>query len=209
MPRNLLLVEGRDDQAVLTALWACRHQETLTFGDNRPVEDLLRKLPTFFKVSDVKALGVVVDADSDLAARWRSLSDKLRAAGYQNIPTSPSPDGTIVTRPKTPLLALVPRVGVWIWPNNQSDGILEDFVRSLVPVDCPLLSRAESAVAEIPSAQRRFVDVATPKAVIHTWLAWQKDPGTPFGTAIKAKFLDGHVADAEVLVKWLRELFFP
>ena len=112
MPGKMLSVEGRDDQAVLTALWADRHPQMLTFDENRPVEDLLRKLPTFLKASDVEALGVVVDADSDLAARWQSLTDKLRVAGYQNVPPSPSPSGTIVTLPKTPLLALVPRVGV-------------------------------------------------------------------------------------------------
>ena len=47
-----------------------------------------------------------------------------------------------------------------------------------------------------------------PKAVIHTWLAWQKEPGRPFGTAITARFLDPNVPEVDVLVAWLKRLFF-
>ena len=48
-----------------------------------------------------------------------------------------------------------------------------------------------------------------PKAVIHTWLAWQEEPGRPFGTAIKARFLDPSVPEVDVLTAWLKRLFFP
>jgi len=44
---------------------------------------------------------------------------------------------------------------------------------------------------------------------MHTWLAWQEEPGKPLGTAITAKFLDANVAQVDVLVAWLKALFFP
>ena len=62
-------------------------------------------------------------------------------------------------------------------------------------------------MATIPESDLRFGDLAKPKALIHTWLAWQKYPGTPFGTAITARFLDPDVAQVDVLVSWLKRLF--
>ena len=94
-------------------------------------------------------------------------------------------------------------------PDNQTKGILEDFLRFLVPPDSRLFSHVESSVATIPAEERLFGQLAQPKAIIHTWLAWQAEPGKPFGTAITAKFLDVNVAQVDVLVAWLKSLFFP
>jgi hypothetical protein len=51
--------------------------------------------------------------------------------------------------------------------------------------------------------------LAKPKAIMHTWLAWQEEPGLPFGTAIKAGYLDSSAAPVDTLVSWLNRLFFP
>ncbi len=45
--------------------------------------------------------------------------------------------------------------------------------------------------------------------IIHTWLAWQREPGRPYGTAISERFLDPNVAEARVIAAWLRKLFHP
>jgi hypothetical protein len=142
----------------------------------------------------------------DLAARWQSLRDRLTTAGYQNVPGNPISGGTILNPPPKTLL---PRVGVWIMPDNQATGILEDFLRFLVPAGSRLFSHVESSVAAIPEEERRFSQLDRPKAVIHTWLAWQERPGKPLGTAITARFLDPNVAQVDVLVTWLKGLFFP
>ena len=94
-------------------------------------------------------------------------------------------------------------------PNNQTSGILEDFLHFLVPQPNILFDHAKASVAAIPEGERRFKQLAEPKAIIHTWLAWQKDPGLPFGTAITARFLDPSVPEVDVLVAWLKRLFFP
>ena len=205
--RKILLVEGRDDEYVLKHLCGQRGVQSLdeitSLGN---VERLLENFPVRLKESDVEALGLVIDADTDIAARWQSLRDRLRKAGYQNVPGDPVVTGTILhPSPKT----LLPRVGLWIMPDNQTKGILEDFLRFLVPPGSGLFSHVESSVASIPDEERRFSQLAQPKAIIHTWLAWQADPGKPLGTAITAKFLDPHVAQVDVLVAWLKELFFP
>lgn len=205
--RKILLVEGTDDEHVLKHICSQRNvpilDEITPLGN---VERLLESFPVRLKESDVGALGVVIDADTDLAARWQSLRDRLRKAGYQSVPGEPHSAGTILSPPPQSLL---PRVGIWIMPDNQTRGILEDFLRFLVPSGSRLFAHVESSVATIPEGERRFGPRDHSKAIIHTWLAWQKEPGRPLGTAITAKFLDANVVQVDVLVAWLRSLFFP
>lgn len=46
-----------------------------------------------------------------------------------------------------------------------------------------------------------------PKAVIHTWLAWQEEPGTALGQAITKRYLDPSRDPAPAFRNWLLELF--
>ena len=205
--KKILLVEGSDDEHVLKHI--CGERGVGKLDEVKPQGDVLRLLENFpvrLKESDVEALGVVIDADTELAARWQSLRDRLTKAGYQNVPANPAPAGTILAPPSEGLL---PRVGVWIMPDNQTRGILEDFLHFLVPSGSKLFGHVKSSVAAIPEGERRFSQLAEPKAIIHTWLAWQQAPGRPLGTAITAKFLDPNVAQVDVLVVWLKQLFFP
>lgn len=205
--KKILLVEGIDDEHVIKHL--CGKRGVGKLDEIKPQGDVTRLLENFpvrLKESDVEALGVIIDADTNLAARWQSLRDRLTKAGYQNVPDLPIPTGTILNAPADSLL---PRVGVWIMPDNQTRGILEDFLRFLVPAGSHLFEHVESSVAGIPEGERRFTQLAEPKAIIHTWLAWQKEPGKPLGTAITAEFLDPTVAQVDVLVGWLQRLFFP
>ena len=93
-------------------------------------------------------------------------------------------------------------------PDNQSPGILENFLRFLVPTPNALFEHAVASVNGIPPEELRFRAVDTPKALIHTWLAWTETPGRPFGTAITARFLDPDVRQAAVCAEWLQSLFF-
>lgn len=205
--RKILLVEGVDDEHVLKHLCGQRGVQQLDeITPLRNAERLLEHFPVRLKESDVEALGVVIDADTDIAARWQSLKDRLRKTGYQSVPDNPNPVGTILSPPPKSLL---PRVGIWIMPDNQTTGILEDFLRFLVPPNSRLFDHVEASVATIPVEERRFGQLDQPKAIMHTWLAWQAEPGKPFGTAITAKFLDANVAQVDVLVAWLKSLFFP
>jgi hypothetical protein len=126
--------------------------------------------------------------------------------GYEDVPDNPAPDGTILDPPDGKFL---PRVGIWVMPDNQGKGILEDFLQFLVPEGSRLSEHAKSSVAAIPVSERRFSQLTEPKAIIHTWLAWQEEPGKPLGTAITARYLDPGVAQVDVLVSWLKRLFFP
>jgi len=206
--RRVLLVEGVDDQHVLKHLCGTRGVPPL--DDVKPhggVEELLESFPVRLKASEEgDIVGVVIDADTNLASRWQSLRNRLIAVGYDAVPDTPAPDGTILDPPEDRLL---PRVGIWVMPDNQGQGILEDFLRFLVPQGSLLFEHVRSSVAAIPQAERRFSQLAEPKAIIHTWLAWQEEPGKPLGTAITARYLDPTVAQVDTLVSWLNRLFFP
>jgi hypothetical protein len=205
--KRVLLVEGIDDEHVL--MHVCGTRGIPELDEIRPqggVEKLLKNLPQQLKESDIEALGIVIDADMDLAARWDSLRNRLTDSKYEHVPERPAPDGTILEPPGG---ALLPRVGIWIMPDNQSTGNLEDFLHFLVPEGSRLFNHVESSVATIPEGEQRFSQSAESKAIIHTWLAWQEEPGKPLGTAITARYLDPSVAQVDILVSWLKRLFFP
>jgi hypothetical protein len=205
--KRILLVEGTDDEHVLKHLCGNRGLPLLDeIKSHGSVDQLLESFPVRLKASeDGDIVGMVIDADTNLASRWQSLRDRLVRVEYENVPMNPKPDGTILDPPVGKLL---PRVGIWIMPDNQTRGILEDFLRFLVPNGSVLFEHVESSVSAIPEGERRFGLLAEPKAVIHTWLAWQEEPGKPLGTAITARYLDAGVAKVDVLVSWLNRLFF-
>ena len=206
---KILLVEGTDDEHVLKHICGNRDiphlDEVEKYGSvEKLIESIGVRLPLLIEEGDV--VGIVIDADTDISARWQSVRDRITNIGYQNVPDQPDPGGTILDPPAGTYL---PRLGVWIMPNNQTSGILEDFLRFLVPQPNILFDHAKASVAAIPEGERRFKQLAEPKAVIHTWLAWQEEPGRPFGTAISACFLDPNVPEVDVLATWLKRLFFP
>ena len=45
------------------------------------------------------------------------------------------------------------------------------------------------------------------KAILHAWLAWQEEPGCPYGTAIRAKYFGDDSPAATKFVAWFRRLF--
>ena len=208
MARKILMVEGTNDEHVLKHI--CGTHKIPRLDKVKPhggADCLLDAIPVQVNLSKEEGdvVGIVIDADADLGARWQSIRDILTKAGYPNVPRRPDPGGTIL---ESPTGTSLPRAGVWIMPDNKTPGILEDFLRFLVPErQSALFAHAERSVATVP--ERRFIENDTLKAVIHTWLAWQKDPGKPYGTAITAKFMDSRLPQAQALAGWLRRLFYP
>lgn len=207
MGRNILLVEGPNDEHVVKHI--CGNRDVQHLDEVKPlgnVESLLEAVPVQLKAADEgDVVGVVLDADTNIDARWKSIHHALVSVGYDAVPDRPAADGTILDAPAS---AHLPRAGVWIMPDNRSNGIMEDFLRFLVPLPSTLFDHVQDSVANIPPADRLFKAVSEPKAIIHTWLAWQKEPGMPLGVAISARFLDANVSQVDVLVTWLKRLFF-
>lgn len=135
MGRNILLVEGSNDAHVM--MHVCGNRGVPKLDCVRPhgdVESLLEAFPVQLKASqEGDVVGVVVDADERIDARWRSVHDIFVTAGYENVPEVPFPDGTILEAPGSTLL---PRAGVWLMPDNRTNGILWLCLSAVLGVCC-------------------------------------------------------------------------
>lgn len=79
--------------------------------------------------------------------------------------------------------------------------MLEDFIKFLIPDKDSLLPIAESTIKSLEEGGlQRFNTTHQSKALMHTWLAWQKDPGTPMGLSITKKYLDPTVNEVSIFV---------
>ena len=205
---KILLVEGPTDEHVLKHI--CGSHNIPHLDEVKPhgsVDRLLESIPVQLRASSDEGdvVGVVIDADDNLPRRWRSIQEMLVQTGYDRVPNQPEPDGTVLDPPPQ---ALLPRVGIWMMPDNRMKGILETFLTSMIPKPNALFDHVEACVAAIPDSERRFKPAKEPKAIIHTWLAWQEEPGMPPGLAITANYLDASVAEVDSLVSWLNRLYF-
>ena len=111
---------------------------------------------------------------------------------------APVPCGTIVGGE--------PRVGVWLWPDNESIGEIEDFVARMIPCDDPVWPLSRCYINSIPVEQRPFSEGKTARAEVHAWLAARARPRL-MGTAIRAGDLDVSGVLATRFASWLEKLF--
>ena len=200
-PSHILLVEGRDDQNVIWQI-SGRNRDIPDFeiaskGGIRPLLDSVRQE---VRDPDRQVVGILADANADLQARWDAVSDRLRQEGF-TLPRTPDVDGTII--PETDDL---PRVGIWLMPDNESAGELEDFVARMIPADDPVLPLSVDYIEGIPIADRKFTENKTQRAKVHAWLAAREDP-RQMGQAIRARDLEVNGELCEKFVVWLRKLF--
>lgn len=200
-----LRVEGRDDHHCVVHLlrrhgfdWDDDTQDRpyVSYADGK--EGLFASLSVAVKGS-YERVGFVVDADTEVQDRWAQVRDRLKGAGLTP-PDGPDPAGTIIS-------GLRPRslVGVWLMPDNANPGRLEDFLVKLVDVDDPCWQHAHEATAE--AARRGCASTDTVKSTLHAWLAWQQEPGLPFGTALRARVFRNDSEDARRFVAWFTRLF--
>ncbi len=201
--KSALLVEGKDELHVLSQLLE-HHQvpENFRIKNKEGIDVLLETLDVELIAGGLERLGVVIDADTAPTSRWQSLRSIFAQSGCP-LPDQADPLGTIVELSGRRLA----RVGVWVMPDNAAEGMLEDFARSLVPPGDALLVFAEECVDEVIARDCRFRPSYRSKALIHTGLSWQKEPGTPLGLAIKNHELDAGADYALPLMGWLRRLF--
>lgn len=193
----MLYVRGTKSQR---KLFRSRFQKKIEEGQG--IEALLRGLPDRLKLTKLQTLGIVVDADTDVAARWQAVCNKLRTSGYQNLPTSPPAEGLIHEQEQ------LPKIGVYIMPDNQLRGNLEDFVTRLVSDDDIFLPKAEAILQDFERDGTNLYPLSRrPKALIYTWLAWQKKPGMSMNQAITAKVLQHDAAIARLFFEWINQLF--
>ena len=198
---RVLLVEGQDDEHVVRHL-CLRSQPMPPFHiENKlNVDTLLDSIKQEVRVPGRKAVGILVDANDRLESRWQAVTDRLEQAGLK-VPHGPELAGTIIDG-----TTRAPRVGIWLMPNNESPGELENFVSEMIPDADPVWPRSQSYIDGIPMTDRKFIEKKILRAKVHAWLATREEP-RKMGVAIGARDLhvDGILSTA--FVEWLRQLF--
>ena len=203
-----LRVEGKDDQHALIHL-LIRHgidrdsmpAEYPTIAIDEGKNGVLDSIEVSVKTHSGRAVGFVLDADSPIGARWMAVVDRLKKVDV-TMPSSPPPEGFVGES-----IRYRSKVGVWLMPDNQLDGKLETFLQTLIDDADPLIGHATQATDRAKEIGAEFSEPDRIKAVIHSWLAWQEDPGKPYGTAICARFFKHDSPAANAFVKWFRKLF--
>ena len=198
---RVLWVEGKDDDAVVQSLCKShRIPQRFSVREKGGFEKLLAGIALEIRAPGMECFGIVVDANGDAAARLAQIRRVVEPEGYPAFPVALAEDGLVIASSVS-----LPRIGVWIMPDNGTPGALEDFAAALVPEGDVLWMRAGEVVEALP--EQRFPAPRRSKAHMHTWLAWQESPGSPMGQAIGKGDLHAHAPAAQRFVAWLRRLF--
>lgn len=195
---RVLLVEGQGDKHVVQHL--CRSHalsQEFRIEDKKGFANLRKAITPEIKRSGQNVIGIIVDANDNPHGRWQSISRELKRVDITP-PASPSPSGTVVDGK--------PRIGIWLMPDNKTDGELENFVEKLIPDADPVWPRAQRYIDDIPNSDRKFRADKTLKAKLYAWLAARADPRR-MGSAIGAGDLNVDAPVAKALANWLRLLF--
>ena len=197
---RVLLVEGRDDKHVVEHLHWKRFKSAPSFDvlDQHGYQPLCDAIGLELKAPDREVVGIIVDANDDLPSRWAAITGRLRRACPDIEIGDPSLEGTIAGNE--------PRVGLWLWPDNESSGEIEDFVARMIPDDDPIWPLSRRYIEGIPVEQRPFSEGKTARAELHAWLAVRAEPRR-MGGAFRTGDLkvDGPLATR--FASWLETLF--
>ncbi|MDA0243657.1 MAG: hypothetical protein OT477_09600 [Chloroflexi bacterium] len=213
---QILLVEGKYDYHLLVKLLERHNLQTTAYHAEKPAQGisiypmdskskLSAILANFVPRGEVQSLGIVVDADQSLESSVKMVQtavNKLATAEWPPLSSS----GLITTAVRRGQRLL--RLGLWVMPDNQQAGMLEHFASQLIPPTDQLWPHAQQIVANLPEI--RFPTTPndhTRKSELHTWLAWQKEPGKPMGLAVSLNYLPTDTPLAQTFIQWVRGVF--
>lgn len=205
-----LLVEGPGDLYFIAELWRKQvgtdAKKTFKIVQQNGKENLIRKLAdqndTIWKRKTMTHLGIVVDADESAERTLQSVADALNRSGHRGLPVTPEPEGVIHVIDGL-------KIGVWIMPDNHSPGMVEDLFVEFFPVELESQRTfAERTLAQLEADRLHRYNAPRhhSKALTHTVLAWQDEPGAAMGTAILRNYVTPP-SEKTPFVRWLARLF--
>jgi hypothetical protein len=212
MSQSKLIVEGQADTLFFEALIE-KEQLSIEIEPRYGVTKIPTLLSRLFKnLQDgtLEHLGIVADADyttpkgvGGFNNRWQQLTQPLKEMGYEiTAPPSQKSVGNIFTHDDG-----LPPVGLWIMPDHQNDGMLEDLIKQSVygQEQLSLLQMATRCLNQLPVTL--FKPHHHTKASVYTWLAWQKRPGQALVSTINADLINRQSPEMQAFIGWLRGVF--
>jgi len=214
-----LIIEGQDSW-VLAELWGKR----LPNPKGYPTKEILKEKEFFkpangysnvprlisatLKIEGLTNLGIIVDAnDVGTGSRWDAIKNRLSAIFGEDVLAnfSPKPEGVVIKKD-----GLLLTVGVWIMPDNQSNGYLEHFLENMLPPEGKedLWEYIGKALKELQNQEFcEFEEKSFQKALVQTWLAWQKEPGLSYGTALSKGYFNPNAESVKPFLDWVENTF--
>jgi hypothetical protein len=201
-PIQRLLVEGDNDIHVITnLLMTMKHKPFKGYADKEVYKNEFvvsaggkvkakELIPSILDIPDLERLGIILDADDSAENTWISIRNILKINGFVESELSKKlqPKGILIQQKGKPI------VGIWIMPDNLMPtgkgelAYLEHFYEQIIQPDDKFLAKAASIIEEIATGKDcNFALKDKQKAKIHTWLAWQNEPGNSMGLALKKK----------------------
>jgi hypothetical protein len=204
--QKLLIVEGKDEVALFHALLGYLQRDdvqVMDVGGKTKIRVYLAGLVLDPLFPSVDALAVVRDADHPMASAapgasaasdaWKSA---CAAIEHARLPV-PARHGVLsLGRPRT---------AIYIFPDGESDGMLEDLCLKAFTSDVayPCMERYFECLASAGVELRREVRA---KARLHAFLASRKDPDVRLGEAARKGYLPCDAPAFSPLIALLREL---
>jgi hypothetical protein len=215
----LLLVEGPNDRHAVAQLVRLIHGAELSFGvlDCGGDDGVLDRLSAKLIQPNVpeKALGLILDADIEdsteadaVQRRLAQLKDRI-GADYDLPEAFPEHGLVIEPRPGRRAVGTLPRIGVWLMPNNRAFGMFEDLLME------SLGAREKDYTSNVVRQAKTdniasYHDSHLSKAVIRTYMAWQEPPDVQYlGLAIQKGHFQNIEAACAQFLNWLGRLFVP
>lgn len=222
---HILLVEGEDDRGFFEQVckslqlnpdikvappkdYQADYEETLRNGKQGALnllEDLLTEL--LDESAAIKRLALIIDADYD--------TEEAKGLGYQKTikqicdRVAEYNFGLVSNQTRGLFFEHgdgVAKFGLWIMPNNEQDGMLEDFIKTCIKTnEQSLFTHAVQVVDDVPD--KKFKSHHYSKAQVNTWLAWQKPPGHGLYYSVSDKLLNDEHALFQDLTQWLKQIF--
>jgi hypothetical protein len=218
LPKKLL-VEGEADRAFFEA--CCRVAGLAGLVQVGPPTDfsgkgdgranalhILPRLLEDMNDGNVTHLAIIIDADFEqtnglgFGRTWQKAAAIFKDAGY-NVGSHPKPQpgGYVFSHPDG-----LPDAGLWIMPDNSSDGFLEDFVKAaIIDDEKTLFNLAGNSVQGLKSP--KFRPIHRSKAELATWMAWQETPGQRLVGAVGNELISFQYGFAKHLIEWLKQVY--
>lgn len=217
---QVLLVEGDDDKFFFKKICALADLNPdiqvappKEFNGKNSKGGVFERLPFLLKQLKDKSLSnlaIIVDADYEdtqglgCKKTIEKITEIVSIAPYHFAEPLKLQSGGLVFKSSNNLND----IGLWVMPNNELNGMLEDFIKTCIKSDeLSLLLHASTSTRELQKP--KFGHHHISKAEIATWLAWQEKPGHGLYYSVKEDnlLLDTNHPLFQKLQNWLNAVF--
>lgn len=170
---KIVVTEGLEEERFFPRLLSIRNKSPLSdgiqfvnCGGKSNLENFLKGASDFTGFSQVKSIGIILDADSQpqgVQPTFEKAQNALRSIQFP-----------VPTQMGKPEVTTGKRAIIWVMPNNQDDGELEDLCLAALTNHAliPCVQQIEECVGRIAKSPSKSA-----KSRLYTLLAWLDRPG--------------------------------